>query len=114
MRPASVPFRESAVPGEGRSRTGLYPGYRYSGGRSIAGRYRVGPMIRPTARDGDDAGALGRSAGSATMIMSSLAHGAKPAYTLTKDISAFAGVRLARVTLSEAIGRLEARGLIEA
>src|ERR1039457_5485350 len=114
MRPASVPFRESAVPGEGRSRTGLYPGYRYSGSRSIAGRYRVGAMIRPTARDGDDAGTLGRSAGPATLIMSSLADGAKHGYALTKDNLSFAGVRLAPGTLYEALGRLEARGLIEA
>lgn len=71
-------------------------------------------MIRPTARDGDDAGALGRSAGPATLIMSSLADGAKHGYALTKDIEAFAGVRLAPGTLYEALSRLEARGLIEA
>jgi DNA-binding PadR family transcriptional regulator len=71
-------------------------------------------MIRSTARDGDDAGALGRSAGPATLIMSSLADGAKHGYALTKDIEAFAGVRVAPGTLYEALSRLEARGLIEA
>jgi DNA-binding PadR family transcriptional regulator len=71
-------------------------------------------MIRPTARDGDAAGALGRSAGPATLIMSSLADGAKHGYALTKDIEAFAGMRLAPGTLYEALSRLEARGLIEA
>ena len=38
---------------------------------------------------------LGRSAGPATLILSSLADGAKHGYALTKDIEAFAGVRLA-------------------
>ena len=71
-------------------------------------------MIRPTARDGDDAGGLGRSPGPATLIMSSLAEGAKHGYALTKDVEAFAGVRLAPGTLYEALSRLEARGLIEA
>lgn len=59
-------------------------------------------------------GALGRSGGPATLILSSLADGAKHGYALTKDIEAFAGVRLAPGTLYEALSRLEARGLIEA
>ena len=71
-------------------------------------------MIWPTARGDDDGGALGRSAGPATLIMSSLADGAKHGYALTKDIEAFAGVRLAPGTLYEALSRLEGRGLIEA
>jgi DNA-binding PadR family transcriptional regulator len=74
-------------------------------------------MIRPAARDGDDAGglgALGRSAGPATLILSSLADGAKHGYALTKDVEAFAGVRLAPGTLYEALSRLEAAGLTEA
>ena len=59
-------------------------------------------------------GTFGRYAGPATLIMSSLAEGAKHGYALTKDIEAFAGVRLAPGTLYEALSRLEGQGLIEA
>jgi DNA-binding PadR family transcriptional regulator len=59
-------------------------------------------------------GGLGRHAGSAALILSSLADGAKHGYALTKDIEAFAHVRLAPGTLYEALTRLEAQGLIEA
>ncbi len=57
---------------------------------------------------------LGRSTGPATLILSSLAGGAKHGYALTKEIEAFAGVRVAPGTLYEALSRLEAQGLIEA
>jgi DNA-binding PadR family transcriptional regulator len=57
---------------------------------------------------------LGRSAGPATLILSSLADGAKHGYALTKDIEAFAGIRLAPGTLYEVLTRLEGQGLIEA
>jgi DNA-binding PadR family transcriptional regulator len=57
---------------------------------------------------------MGRSAGPATLILSSLADGAKHGYALTKDIEAFSGVRLAPGTLYEALTRLEGQGLIEA
>ncbi len=57
---------------------------------------------------------LGRYAGPATLILSSLAEGAKHGYALTKDIESFAGVRLAPGTLYEALTRLQAQGLIEA
>jgi DNA-binding PadR family transcriptional regulator len=50
----------------------------------------------------------------AILILSSLADGAKHGYALTKDIEAFAGVRLAPGTLYEALARLERQGLIEA
>ena len=59
-------------------------------------------------------GALGRYAGPATLILSSLADGAKHGYALTKDIELIAGVRLAPGTLYEALGRLEDQGLIVA
>src|ERR1019366_9534738 len=59
-------------------------------------------------------GSFGRYAGPATLIMSSLAGGAKHGYALTKDIEAMAGVRLAPGTLYEALARLEGQGLIEA
>ena len=59
-------------------------------------------------------GTFGRYAGPATLILSSLADGPKHGYALTKDIEAFAGVRLAPGTLYEALGRLEGQGLIEA
>ena len=58
-------------------------------------------------------GTFGRYAGPATLILSSLAEGAKHGYALTKDIEAFAGVRLAPGTMYEALSRLEAQGLIE-
>jgi DNA-binding PadR family transcriptional regulator len=57
--------------------------------------------------------AFGRSAGPATLILSSLAEGQKHGYALTKDIERFAGVRLAPGTLYEALSRLEGHGLIE-
>jgi DNA-binding PadR family transcriptional regulator len=57
---------------------------------------------------------LGRYAGPATLILSSLAEGAKHGYALTKDIEQFAAVRLAPGTLYEALSRLEGQGLIEA
>jgi DNA-binding PadR family transcriptional regulator len=59
-------------------------------------------------------GTFGRYAGPATLILSSLADGAKHGYALTKDIEQFAGVRLAPGTLYEALSRLESQGLIEA
>jgi DNA-binding PadR family transcriptional regulator len=59
-------------------------------------------------------GTFGRYAGPATLILSSLAGGAKHGYALTKDIEQFAGVRLAPGTLYEALSRLEGQGLIEA
>ena len=56
---------------------------------------------------------FGRYAGPATLIMASLADGAKHGYALTKDIESFAGVRVAPGTLYEALARLQAQGLIE-
>ena len=64
----------------------------------------------PPSRSPASAGTPGR----ATLILSSLADGAKHGYALTKDIEAFADVRLAPGTLYEALGRLEGQGLIEA
>ena len=58
--------------------------------------------------------AFGRYAGSATLILSSLAEGPKHGYALTKDIETFADVRLAPGTLYEALSRLDGQGLIEA
>jgi DNA-binding PadR family transcriptional regulator len=66
------------------------------------------------SRDGEVLAGLGRYAGSATLILSSLADGEKHGYALTKDIEAFAGVKLAPGTLYEALARLEGQGLIEA
>lgn len=68
---------------------------------------RASPQTEPL-------GAFGRYANSATLILSSLADGAKHGYALTKDIETFAGVRLAPGTLYEALTRLEGQGLIEA
>jgi DNA-binding PadR family transcriptional regulator len=66
-----------------------------------------------TDRDAAPLGAFGRYAGPATLILSSLAGGAKHGYALTKDIEQLAGVRLAPGTLYEALARLESQGLIE-
>src|ERR1700677_3626768 len=59
-------------------------------------------------------GDLGRYAGPATLILSSLAGGAKHGHALTQDIETFAGVRLQPGTLYGAISRLVRQGLIEA
>lgn len=50
----------------------------------------------------------------AALILSSLADGNKHGYALTKDIEAFAGVRLSPGTLYEALARLERQGMVEA
>jgi DNA-binding PadR family transcriptional regulator len=71
-------------------------------------------MARSKAASAEPLGALGHYAGPATLILSSLADGAKHGYALTKDIEEFAGVRLAPGTLYEALSRLESQGLIEA
>lgn len=72
-------------------------------------------MSRSRSTNGSDALlTLGRSSGPASLILSSLADGAKHGYALTKDVESFAGVRLAPGTLYEALSRLEAHGLIEA
>jgi DNA-binding PadR family transcriptional regulator len=63
---------------------------------------------------GESLVSFGRYAGPATLILSSLADGAKHGYALTKDIEQFSGVRLAPGTLYEALSRLEGQGLIEA
>jgi len=74
----------------------------------------AGPKRETSAPDTGSLGAFGRYAGPATLILSSLADGAKHGYALTKDVEAFAGVRLAPGTLYEALSRLEGQGLIEA
>jgi DNA-binding PadR family transcriptional regulator len=65
------------------------------------------------AANENDLGALGRYAGPATLILSSLADGPKHGYALTADIEGFAGVRLQPGTLYGALARLENQGLIE-
>src|ERR1700728_4561939 len=69
---------------------------------------------RAPADDGAGLAGFGRYAGPATLILSSLADGAKHGYALTKDVEEFAGVRLAPGTLYEALSRLESQGMIEA
>jgi len=56
---------------------------------------------------------LGRYAGPATWILSSLAEGPKHGYALINDIEQFAGVRLQPGTLYGALTRLLEGGLIE-
>jgi DNA-binding PadR family transcriptional regulator len=56
---------------------------------------------------------LGRYTGPATLILSSLADGAKHGYALTKDIEQFARVHLAPGTLYAALARMVDQGLIE-
>jgi DNA-binding PadR family transcriptional regulator len=76
----------------------------------------VSPTKRAARRDpaAEALVAFGRYAGSATLILSSLAEGPKHGYALTKDIETFADIRLAPGTLYEALSRLEGQGLIEA
>lgn len=57
---------------------------------------------------------LGRYAGPATWILSSLAGGPKHGYALISDIEQFAGVRLQPGTLYGALTRLVEGGLIQA
>ena len=57
---------------------------------------------------------LGRYAGPATLILSSLAGGAKHGYALMQDVESFSGVTLGPGTLYGALSRLEEAGLIEA
>jgi DNA-binding PadR family transcriptional regulator len=75
---------------------------------------RAREKVEEGAPPGDSLGTFGRYAGPATLILSSLADGAKHGYALTKDIEAFAGIRLAPGTLYEALSRLEGQQLIEA
>jgi DNA-binding PadR family transcriptional regulator len=74
----------------------------------MAKRVGAGPA------EGAGLAGFGRYAGPATLILSSLADGAKHGYALTKDVEEFAGVRLAPGTLYEALARLESQGMIEA
>jgi DNA-binding PadR family transcriptional regulator len=74
---------------------------------------RQGPV--PKAHpESEPLASFGRYAGPATLILSSLAEGAKHGYALTKDIESFAEVRIAPGTMYEALARLERQGLIEA
>ena len=57
---------------------------------------------------------LGRYTGPATLILSSLAGGAKHGYALMQDVEEFAGVDAPPGTLYGALTRLESIGLIEA
>jgi len=61
----------------------------------------------------DELSGLGRYAGPATLILTSLASGPKHGYALTKDVETFAGVYLAPGTLYAALDRLVEKGLIE-
>jgi DNA-binding PadR family transcriptional regulator len=65
------------------------------------------------ARHSEPLTRLGRYAGPATLILSSLADGPKHGYALTKDIEDFAEVRISPGTMYEALARLESQGLIE-
>jgi DNA-binding PadR family transcriptional regulator len=71
-------------------------------------------MVTKENSNAEPLASLGRYAGSATLILSSLAGGDKHGYALIKDIDQFAGVHLAPATLYEALARLEQQGLIEA
>ena len=57
---------------------------------------------------------LGRNAGAAVLVLSSLAGGDKHGYALVKDVEEFASVHLAPGTLYQVLARLESRGLITA
>jgi DNA-binding PadR family transcriptional regulator len=76
--------------------------------------WRMAKRDASAAEGGSGLAGFGRYAGPATLILSSLAEGPKHGYALTKDVEAFAGVRLAPGTLYEALARLESQGMIEA
>jgi DNA-binding PadR family transcriptional regulator len=57
---------------------------------------------------------LGRNAGAAVLVLSSLAGGDKHGYALVKDVEEFADVHLPPGTLYQVLTRLESRGLIVA
>ena len=61
----------------------------------------------------EDLATLGRYSGPATLILSSLADGAKHGYALMQDIEGFADVTLRPGTLYGALSRLEGLGMIE-
>jgi len=88
----------------------MYGARMREGGRPSKGEK---PETTVHESGGQSLGTFGRYAGPATLILSSLADGAKHGYALTKDIEAFAGVRLAPGTMYEALSRLETQGLIE-
>jgi DNA-binding PadR family transcriptional regulator len=62
----------------------------------------------------DSLSGLGRNAGAAVLILSSLAGGDKHGYALVKDVEQFADVHLPPGTLYQVLARLESRGLITA
>jgi DNA-binding PadR family transcriptional regulator len=62
----------------------------------------------------DSLAGLGRNAGAAVLILSSLAGVDKHGYALVKDEEEFAGVHLPPGTLYQVLARLESRGLITA
>jgi DNA-binding PadR family transcriptional regulator len=82
--------------------------------QAIYDAYMPNTPAKNVPTEGGSLGTFGRYAGPATLILSSLADGAKHGYALTKDIEQFAGIRLAPGTLYEALSRLEGQGLIEA
>ena len=57
---------------------------------------------------------LGRNAGAAVLVLSSLAGGDKHGYALVKDVQEFASVHIPPGTLYQLLARLESRGLIAA
>jgi DNA-binding PadR family transcriptional regulator len=63
---------------------------------------------------GNSVAELGRNAGAAILVLSSLAGGDKHGYALVKDVEEFAGVHLPPGTLYQVLARLEGRGLIVA
>src|ERR1700689_188362 len=66
------------------------------------------------ASSDDSLAGLGRNAGAAVLILSSLAGGDKHGYALGKDVEGFAGVHLPPGTLYQVLARLETRGIITA
>jgi DNA-binding PadR family transcriptional regulator len=68
----------------------------------------------PKKRDDRFVVDLGAYAGPTTLILMSLAGGAKPGYALANDIEDVTGVRLSPATLHGALERLQRRGLIVA
>jgi DNA-binding PadR family transcriptional regulator len=79
--------------------------------RSLTDR-SLNDIVPDMTTSGTSLSELGRNAGAAVLVLSSLAGGDKHGYALVKDVEEFAGVHMPPGTLYQVLARLESRGLI--
>src|SRR5262245_14182084 len=113
VRDRRLPDIDRALPSWAWCAAESRPNPRRELGHSVVGRYNV-RRSSVVSMSADGLAGLGRFAGPATLILSSLAEGAKHGYAITQDVDAFAGVKLQPGTLYGALARLEDDGMIEA